>query len=442
MPTPRTCLASIGALASLASAQPAIFVPLPDLPGGTEVGRAWSVDSSGSHIIGVGNDGADAGAIWDHAAGWSPITLPRLPSGTGANGRACSDDGLVAFGDAANAAGFRQPVRWAVSGSIATLLPLGYPSAGGYSGAAFACSVDGAVACGEVLYQPAGLPPPLPITQAFRWTSAGMIDLGTLPGVTPFPGGVTTARAISADGSVVVGYAQDASYTYRPWRWTAGTGIVDISEGTWSGFARGCSPDGLVVVGSRNDTGVSLGFLWTPQVGRRDLGAIGPIGPTTYDSSTLFDVCAGGRRGCGINLVTTISGSQLACIWEPRSGWRSLKQVLEESGVNMTGWTLAFATSISDDGRTIAGYGTNPAGFSQGWIAIVPMPCPADLDNGSGAGAPDGGVDVNDLLFFLARYAAGTTAVDLHDGSGTGLPDGAVDVNDLLYFLARYEGGC
>ncbi len=68
--------------------------------------------------------------------------------------------------------------------------------------------------------------------------------------------------------------------------------------------------------------------------------------------------------------------------------------------------------------------------------------CPADLDDGSGTGVPDGGVDINDLLYFLAFYEAGDVAVDLDDGSGTGTPDGGVDINDLLFFLAHYEGGC
>ena len=33
--------------------------------------------------------------------------------------------------------------------------------------------------------------------------------------------------------------------------------------------------------------------------------------------------------------------------------------------------------------------------------------CVADLDNGSGDGIPDGGVDINDLLYFLLRFEAG-----------------------------------
>ena len=68
--------------------------------------------------------------------------------------------------------------------------------------------------------------------------------------------------------------------------------------------------------------------------------------------------------------------------------------------------------------------------------------CPADLDNGSGTGTPDGGVDVNDLLYFLIEFEAGTLNADLDNGSGTGTPDGGVDVNDLLYFLIRFENGC
>ena len=51
-------------------------------------------------------------------------------------------------------------------------------------------------------------------------------------------------------------------------------------------------------------------------------------------------------------------------------------------------------------------------------------------------------MDINDLLYFLARYEAGSIAVDLDDGTGTGTADGGIDVNDLLYFLLHYEAGC
>jgi hypothetical protein len=75
------------------------------------------------------------------------------------------------------------------------------------------------------------------------------------------------------------------------------------------------------------------------------------------------------------------------------------------------------------------------------WYCAAP-PCPADLDNGSGTGTPDGGVDINDLLFFLVQFEAGANAADLDNGSGTGTPDGGVDINDLLFFLVHFEAGC
>jgi len=69
--------------------------------------------------------------------------------------------------------------------------------------------------------------------------------------------------------------------------------------------------------------------------------------------------------------------------------------------------------------------------------------CPADLSNSSGTASADGSVDINDLLFFLAAFEAGSIAeADVDDGAGSGVPDGSVDVNDLLFFLARFEGGC
>lgn len=72
----------------------------------------------------------------------------------------------------------------------------------------------------------------------------------------------------------------------------------------------------------------------------------------------------------------------------------------------------------------------------------VPVVCPADLDDGTGLGHPDGSVNVDDLLFFLWGFENGDVAVDLDDGSGTGHRDGAVEISDLLYFLVRFEMGC
>lgn len=68
--------------------------------------------------------------------------------------------------------------------------------------------------------------------------------------------------------------------------------------------------------------------------------------------------------------------------------------------------------------------------------------CPADTDDGTGTGTPDGGVTVDDLLFFLARFDLGDTLADLDNGSGAGVPDGGVTIDDLVYFLTRFDAGC
>jgi hypothetical protein len=87
------------------------------------------------------------------------------------------------------------------------------------------------------------------------------------------------------------------------------------------------------------------------------------------------------------------------------------------------------------------------AGATAGDYAIIEVSnpgCPADLDNGSGTGTPDGGVDINDLLYFLITFENGSVEADLdNDGDpAVGTPDGGVDINDLLFFLARFESGC
>jgi hypothetical protein len=93
-----------------------------------------------------------------------------------------------------------------------------------------------------------------------------------------------------------------------------------------------------------------------------------------------------------------------------------------------------------------AGPSTNPL-LDHYTLIRVNMPgttpnCPADLDDGSGTGTPDGGITIDDLIYFLAQFEAGATPADLDDGSGTGTPDGGVTIDDLVYFLTRFQGGC
>jgi hypothetical protein len=104
---------------------------------------------------------------------------------------------------------------------------------------------------------------------------------------------------------------------------------------------------------------------------------------------------------------------------------------------------------LADDGRL---YLTVQLGDSAGDIAgqalVVldtnppPPVCVADFDDGSGTGTPDGGVTIDDLIFYLGLFEAGDVGADVDDGSSTGVRDGGVTIDDLIYYLVRFEAGC
>lgn len=86
---------------------------------------------------------------------------------------------------------------------------------------------------------------------------------------------------------------------------------------------------------------------------------------------------------------------------------------------------------------------TNLCGSSTSEIAtLVVSFCVADTDDGSGSGTPDGGVTIDDLLYYLFSFETGDLRSDVDDGSSTGTPDGGVTIDDLLYYLQRFEAGC
>jgi hypothetical protein len=107
--------------------------------------------------------------------------------------------------------------------------------------------------------------------------------------------------------------------------------------------------------------------------------------------------------------------------------------------------TIYSIASMPNGNFAVGGGFAFVGGVSSANFAIYGCPaepnCPADLASGGGPG-PDGGVDINDLLFYLVQFENGTIAADVDNGSGLGQPDGGVDINDLIYFLIHFEQGC
>jgi hypothetical protein len=76
---------------------------------------------------------------------------------------------------------------------------------------------------------------------------------------------------------------------------------------------------------------------------------------------------------------------------------------------------------------------------------LLPFPssgCYADVDDGSSVGIRDGGVGVEDLLYYLVLYEQGVLCADTDDGTSTGTRDGGIGIEDMLYYLIRFDSGC
>jgi probable HAF family extracellular repeat protein len=158
--------------------------------------------------------------------------------------------------------------------------------------------------------------------EAFRYDPAGGFELlGRLTGHAR-----SDANAVSADGSTVVGQSSVGSTPWEAFRWTEAGGIEglgNLNSGAFGGSeALGVSGDGSFVVGTAPADIGSAAFLWDEEHGMRELAKI----------------------------------------------------LSEELGLDLTGWTLTRATDISADGKVIVGWGTNPNGDSESWIAVIPEP--------------------------------------------------------------------
>lgn len=113
--------------------------------------------------------------------------------------------------------------------------------------------------------------------------------------------------------------------------------------------------------------------------------------------------------------------------------------------VNVAASITTVASGLALDGEIVGGAlpsGNGVAGGAASWTFSITPACVADVDDGSGTGHPDGGVTIDDLLYYLSIFEAGSISADVDDGSGTGVHDGGVTIDDLLYYLQRFESGC
>lgn len=213
------------------------MVGLGDLAGGEFYSTAYDASTDGSVIVGFGRTDLSTYRAfrWTQAGG-----MVNIGGSTSGSAYGVSSDGSVVVGGTDGLA-----FRWTQAGGRVSLGDLSGGSAFSY---AYDVSSDGSVVVGQGISASG--------TEAFRWTQAGgMVGLGDLSG-----GGFTSiANGVSGDGSTVVGYGESAS-GYEAFIWDASHGMRNLQSVLTTDYgldlagwtltsAQAISSDGTTIVG-------------------------------------------------------------------------------------------------------------------------------------------------------------------------------------------------
>jgi uncharacterized membrane protein len=402
-----------------------------------------------------------------------------LPGGAFSAARAASLNGdwIAGHGTSILAWPGEEAFRWSLGTGIQSLGPYGPVSE--YGSYAYGVSNDGSVVVGTIS-----------TSLAMRWTPAtGKESLGSYPGYTR-----SSAQAVSADGSVIVGWALDAgSVAYgmywteasawqlvpgmsrsrayavsadgsiivgdgRPigqsvdsaFRWTIGTAAPEFTgpfPGTTSRtHGLGASPDGRIVVGIADIAALWRAFAWTQEYGYMLL-APPPNGPSGgYRLCEAYAVSLDGTLIGGRCVIGT-TNALIAVIWTapgPQGPYQPqvFSDYLAQRGVEVhTNVPRIFnINSISADGRVLVGTsGWGPAGSRAYRVEFCYANCDASTT------APF--LNVEDFTCFINRFAAAHALPPevqrWHyancDRSST---PPVLNVEDFTCFITKFAAGC
>lgn len=327
---------------------------------------AWDITPDGSIVVGSslmatsdGNDvyGRSRAFTWTPGGDLIALVPPGGTTQYRSNdtldyvARAVSADGHTVVGNAL-LVGLDRPFVWRYSTGMMFLLPETE------SAIAHAVSANGSIVVGGGTHFS---------DQAFMWTEAqGITYLETLSGYSG-----SSAYDISADGSVIVGSVRNynPSYTSMAFRWTEAVGMVALGDlGGGYSDAYAVSADGSVIVGSAgNAASHDEAFRWTQLNGMMGLGTLGGLNSSSLNVSANGLVVVGHAQNG--------AGDYEAFRWSESTGMQSVRQWLEDAGVDTTGFTFTRATAANADGSVLIGWSTelwqDPFQFGESWIARV-----------------------------------------------------------------------
>ncbi|MFT5733876.1 MAG: putative HAF family extracellular repeat protein [Planctomycetota bacterium] len=299
--------------------------------------------------------------VWTAFTGMLPLgTLDASETSSGRASAVSGDGrtvtGTVDVGGSAQAMDWRRMVGMAPLGS----LPLSIRSD------SKAVSSDGSVVVGKSFF----------FGGSSYWHEATAWRAGVIARLGHHPGALRSeAMGVSDDGQVIVGFA-DRTYLegQSAFRWTQAQGfeILGDLQGGWHwSQANDANHDGSIIVGHATSTFGTASFgvdhraaIWTEGTGFVKLDEL----PSSGASSAL-DVSSNGRFIAG---WARRFGTTRPVIWRDRVPIDVI-EFMEQQGMDLSDWSLSEATSISDDGRVVVGWGRRASsGTSEAWRAILP----------------------------------------------------------------------
>jgi hypothetical protein len=394
-------------LTTAAAAQTASVIKIAD------ASSANDMSPDGRFIVGEtdldGNGFPDGTYLLDTVLNDMTI-LPPL----GLNAVAVSDDGTVVLGDIPDPGGVGSNVAaiWTEATGWFSLGHLPDAQACPSLSDGYELSADGTVAVGLSWDGCDG--------RGFWWTAAtGMLELE------PLANGTNRASVVSADGSLIGGFAQGSfSRTPSIWYDTLEGVLMDPPDGDALGEIHGLRDDASMLLGTWSAQDSTPGaHKWTPDGSggwHRDLIGQGSLLPGW--EGIPMDVADNGTV-VGFDILMTTRRAWI----QPRGlgDLVLLETWIEDHGGSVPDtYTLEVCQAISADGTTIIGHGF----LSGGWKVTIGWPCVGDLND-------DDVVDVQDFLVLLANWNTDGPGADIAE------PLNVVDVADFLGLLAAW-GPC